>query len=151
MKVNDVSNYRQATVNDNRITKIGHIMRKTSLDEIPQFINVLLGQMSVVGPHPHMLKQTEVFSGLIDYYMMRHGIKPGVTGLAQVNGYRGETDELWKMEKQIRYDIEYIKKNGLFGGTLGLSWKQYFVGELIKMLVRKINIDINLLNFISVI
>lgn len=110
MRINDLSDIKQATANDSRITKIGHILRKTSLDEIPQFINVLLGQMSVVGPRPHMLKQTEVFSGQIVYYMFRHIIKPGVTGWAQVNGSRGETDELWKMEKRIRYDIVYIKK-----------------------------------------
>jgi len=109
MQVNNLADVLQAKAGDNRITPIGSFLRRTNLDEFPQFINVFLGQMSVVGPRPHMLKHTELYSGLIDHYLVRHYIKPGVTGWAQVNGYRGETNELWMMEKRIEYDIEYIK------------------------------------------
>jgi putative colanic acid biosysnthesis UDP-glucose lipid carrier transferase len=79
------------------------------LDEFPQFFNVFMGQMSVVGPRPHMLKHTDQYSELIDYYRVRHYVKPGITGWAQVNGYRGETDELWKMEKRVEYDMYYLE------------------------------------------
>ena len=99
---------KQATSHDARITKVGSFLRKTSLDEFPQFFNVLFGQMSIVGPRPHMLRHTEQYSELIDYYKVRHYIKPGITGWAQVNGYRGETDELWKMEKRVEYDMYYL-------------------------------------------
>jgi len=109
MQVNEHADTMQATANDTRITHIGRFMRRTNLDELPQFINVLLGQMSVVGPRPHMLKHTDHYSKLIDQYLVRHYVKPGVTGWAQVNGYRGETDELWKMEKRVEYDLEYIE------------------------------------------
>ena len=83
-------------------------MRKTNIDELPQFFNVLLGQMSVVGPRPHMLKHTEEYSALIDHYMVRHYVKPGVTGWAQVNGLRGETDTPEKILRRVRYDLHYI-------------------------------------------
>ena len=95
--------------NDPRITGIGHIIRKYSIDELPQFINVLLGQMSVVGPRPHMLKHTEEYSRLIDKYMVRHLVKPGITGWAQVTGYRGETKELWQMEGRVQRDVWYLE------------------------------------------
>ena len=94
---------------DPRITRIGHFIRKTSIDELPQFINVLLGQMSVVGPRPHMLKHTEEYSRLIDKYMVRHLVKPGITGWAQVTGYRGETKELWQMEGRVQRDVWYLE------------------------------------------
>ena len=84
-------------------------MRKTNIDEFPQFINVLKGDMSIVGPRPHMLHHTEVYGSLIDKYMVRHFSKPGITGWAQVTGYRGETKELWQMEERIRRDIWYIE------------------------------------------
>jgi len=109
MQVNASANIQQATANDNRITWIGRFIRKTNIDEFPQFFNVLWGQMSVVGPRPHMLKHTEEYSGLIEYYLTRHYIKPGITGWAQVNGYRGETDEVWKMQKRVDFDKEYIE------------------------------------------
>ena len=99
---------KQATSHDARITKVGSFLRKKILDEFPQFFNVLFGQMSIVGPRPHMLRHTEQYSELIDYYKVRHYIKPGITGWAQVNGYRGETDELWKMEKRVEYDMYYL-------------------------------------------
>ena len=110
MKVNANSDTQQATANDSRITRIGRLMRKTNMDELPQFFNVLMGQMSVVGPRPHMLKHTNDYSELIKFYLIRHYVKPGVTGWAQVNGYRGITDEVWKMEKRVQYDMAYIEE-----------------------------------------
>lgn len=109
MQVNDDADKKQATANDARISKVGAILRKYNIDELPQFINVLLGEMSVVGPRPHMLKHTDQYSALINHYKVRHYVKPGVTGWAQVNGYRGLTDELWKMEKRVDYDMDYLK------------------------------------------
>ena len=90
-------------------TKFGNFIRKTSLDELPQFINVFMGDMSIVGPRPHMVQQTQEYSELIDKYMLRHTIKPGITGWAQVNGFRGPTDELWKMEKRVELDVWYAE------------------------------------------
>lgn len=109
MTVNKESDNKQAQVNDARITSIGNFLRKSNIDEMPQFINVLLGNMSVVGPRPHMLKHTEQYSALIQHYRVRHFVKPGITGWAQVNGYRGITDELWKMEKRVEYDMDYLE------------------------------------------
>ncbi|HFO1752458.1 TPA: undecaprenyl-phosphate glucose phosphotransferase, partial [Klebsiella pneumoniae] len=99
----------QATKNDIRITRVGGFLRKTSLDELPQFFNVFLGQMSVVGPRPHAVAHNEQYRTLIQGYMLRHKVKPGITGLAQINGWRGETDTLDKMEKRIEYDLLYIR------------------------------------------
>jgi putative colanic acid biosynthesis UDP-glucose lipid carrier transferase len=99
----------QATKNDARITKVGAFLRRTSLDELPQFINVLQGQMSVVGPRPHAVAHNEEYRKAVSYYMLRHKIKPGITGWAQVNGWRGETDTLNKMEMRIKYDLDYIR------------------------------------------
>lgn len=109
MRVNDKSDTLQATKDDPRKTKFGNFLRKTSLDELPQFINVFLGEMSIVGPRPHMVQQTKEYSELIDKYMLRHTIKPGITGWAQVNGFRGPTDELWMMEKRVEYDVWYAE------------------------------------------
>lgn len=109
MRVNKDSEKVQATLNDPRKTRLGNFMRKTSIDELPQFINVLLGDMSVVGPRPHMLKHTEEYSKLIDKYMVRHLVKPGITGWAQVTGFRGETKELWQMEGRVERDIWYLE------------------------------------------
>lgn len=109
MRVNNDSHVRQASKDDDRITRIGRILRKTSLDELPQFFNVLMGNMSVVGPRPHMLKHTEHYRELVDEYMVRHYMKPGITGWAQVNGYRGETTELELMEKRVEHDIWYME------------------------------------------
>jgi putative colanic acid biosynthesis UDP-glucose lipid carrier transferase len=109
MRINEDSDEKQAEKDDPRKTKIGEFLRKTNLDEIPQFYNVLKGDMSVVGPRPHMLKHTELYSTLIDKYMVRHLIKPGITGWAQVNGYRGETKTVEQMEKRVKMDVWYLE------------------------------------------
>lgn len=109
MRVNAQADSLQATEHDPRKTKVGDFMRRTNIDELPQFINVFLGNMSVVGPRPHMLKHTEEYSILIDKYMVRHLIKPGITGWAQVNGLRGQTDQLWQMEQRVEHDVWYIE------------------------------------------
>ncbi|MBR4390134.1 MAG: undecaprenyl-phosphate glucose phosphotransferase [Prevotella sp.] len=109
MHVNKDADLQQATLDDPRKFPFGNFMRKTNLDEFPQFFNVLKGDMSIVGPRPHMLKHTEIYSGLIDKYMVRHFSKPGITGWAQVSGFRGETKELWQMEERIKRDIWYIE------------------------------------------
>lgn len=109
MKVNNESDATQATKNDARVTKLGAFMRKTSIDELPQFFNVLIGNMSVVGPRPHMLKHTEQYSALISRYMIRQFLQPGITGWAQVNGLRGETKEPMLMQKRVVHDIWYME------------------------------------------
>lgn len=125
MKVNNDANLLQASANDYRLTKLGKFMRKTNLDELPQFFNVLLGDMSVVGPRPHMLKHTEQYSKLISQYMLRHWLKPGITGWAQVNGYRGETKEVSDMEKRVEFDIWY-GENWNFYLDLRIIWLTVF-------------------------
>ena len=105
---------KQATQNDSRFTPIGAFLRRTSLDELPQFLNVLKGTMSVVGPRPHAIAHNEYYRKQIQGYMLRHKVKPGITGLAQVNGCRGETETLDKMEARIHYDLEYIKQWSLW-------------------------------------
>ncbi|WP_406671568.1 undecaprenyl-phosphate glucose phosphotransferase [Raoultella terrigena] len=102
-------NVTQATKGDSRITPVGRILRSTSLDELPQFINVFFGEMSIVGPRPHAVAHNELYRSQIQGYMLRHKVKPGITGWAQINGWRGETDTLEKMEKRIEYDLEYIR------------------------------------------
>ena len=109
MKVNAEADTKQATKNDPRITRIGSILRKTNLDELPQFINVLKGDMSVVGPRPHMLKHTEEYSKIVNNFMVRHFVKPGITGAAQANGYRGDTTDPVMMEKRVQYDLWYLE------------------------------------------
>ena len=109
MKVlEDGPTIKQATQNDERFTSIGGFLRRSSLDELPQFLQVLTGEMSIVGPRPHALAHNEEYRTLIRGYMLRHKVKPGITGWAQVNGFRGETDTLEKMEQRIRYDLDYI-------------------------------------------
>ena len=98
----------QAKRNDKRITPVGAFLRRTSLDELPQFFNVLQGRMSIVGPRPHALAHNEYYKELVESYMQRHKVKPGITGWAQVSGYRGETDTLEKMQKRVEYDLWYI-------------------------------------------
>lgn len=131
MRVNKDADTLQATKNDPRKTKWGNIMRKTNIDELPQFINVLLGDMSIVGPRPHMLKHTEEYSQLINKYMVRHFVKPGITGWSQVTGFRGETKELYQMEGRIKGDIYYIE-HWSFGLDLYIIYKtvaNVFKGE----------------------
>jgi putative colanic acid biosysnthesis UDP-glucose lipid carrier transferase len=109
MKVNVEADAKQATKDDPRITKLGMFLRKSSIDEFPQFFNVFIGSMSVIGPRPHMLKHTEEYSKLIDTFMGRHYVKPGITGLAQCMGYRGETQTVADMENRVRLDRYYIE------------------------------------------
>jgi putative colanic acid biosynthesis UDP-glucose lipid carrier transferase len=99
----------QATKEDPRVTRFGRFIRKTSLDELPQLFNVLQGKMSLVGPRPHAIAHNEMYRKLISGYMIRHKVRPGITGLAQVNGLRGETETIEKMRERVRYDLEYLR------------------------------------------
>ena len=117
----------QAKRGDSRITPLGKFLRRTSLDEFPQLINVLQGRMSLVGPRPHAVAHNEQYRKLIHGYMLRHKVKPGITGWAQVNGWRGETDTLDKMEKRIEYDLEYIR-NWSFWLDIKIIWLTIFRG-----------------------
>jgi len=119
-------NVVQAKQNDPRITKFGGFLRRTSLDELPQFINVLQGRMSIVGPRPHAVYHNEQYRKLINGYMLRHKVKPGITGLAQVNGFRGETDTLEKMKQRVEYDLQYLK-NWSLGLDLSIIFRTAFV------------------------
>lgn len=109
MRVNKDSDSKQATKNDSRVTRIGRFLRRTSLDEFPQFFNVFIGNMSIVGPRPHMLQHTNDYSKIVDQYMVRHFLKPGITGWAQVNGYRGEITEPVHIKNRVEYDIWYME------------------------------------------
>ncbi len=109
MRLNPDANIHQVRRNDKRITKIGRFLRKTSMDELPQFINVLFGEMSVVGPRPHMVSHTHMYAGRIDKFMVRHFVKPGITGLAQVSGYRGEVETENDIINRVKYDIFYLE------------------------------------------
>lgn len=109
MRVSKDADTRQATKNDDRKTRLGNFLRHTSIDELPQFWNVFKGDMSVVGPRPHMLAHTEEYRKLIGQYMVRHLVKPGITGWAQIQGFRGATDELWQMERRVDNDVWYIE------------------------------------------
>jgi putative colanic acid biosynthesis UDP-glucose lipid carrier transferase len=100
---------RQATKNDVRITRFGAFIRRTSLDELPQFFNVLQGRMSIVGPRPHAVAHNEEYRRIVKAYMVRHKVKPGITGWAQVNGQRGETDTVEKMQARVEFDLEYLR------------------------------------------
>jgi putative colanic acid biosynthesis UDP-glucose lipid carrier transferase len=100
----------QATRDDPRITRVGRFLRRTSLDELPQLINVLQGRMSLVGPRPHAIAHNEQYRKLISGYMVRHKVAPGITGLAQVNGCRGETRTIEDMQRRIEYDLEYLRQ-----------------------------------------
>jgi putative colanic acid biosynthesis UDP-glucose lipid carrier transferase len=108
MRVNAEADAKQASKGDSRITQVGAFLRQTSLDELPQFLNVLKGEMSVVGPRPHMLSHTEYYAQAIDNFMDRHQVMPGITGLAQVSGYRGETKEVAAMAQRVDADIKYL-------------------------------------------
>jgi len=108
------SDFRQAVKGDDRLTPIGGVLRRTSLDELPQLFNVLTGDMSLVGPRPHATAQDEFYSSQIEGYSLRQNVRPGITGLAQVSGYRGETETLYKMKKRIDYDNQYIQDKSLW-------------------------------------
>jgi len=114
LQVNDQADSIQVSRNDNRITRLGRIMRKTNIDELPQVFNIFLGDMSLVGPRPHMLKHTEQFSELYKEYMIRHFVKPGLTGWAQVNGFRGEIKDNEFLRKRVEYDTWYMENWSLF-------------------------------------
>lgn len=114
MKTNANANVMQATKDDDRKTRVGEFLRRTSLDEFPQFVNVLYGDMSIVGPRPHMLKHTDQYSRLIGQYMVRQLLKPGITGWAQVNGFRGETRAVEQMQRRVEHDLWYLENWSLF-------------------------------------
>ena len=127
MTVTENSNVvTQAKKNDARITPLGGFLRRTSLDELPQFINVLKGDMSIVGPRPHAVAHNEEYRKKVEFYMLRHKAKPGITGWAQINGWRGETDTLDKMEKRVEFDLHYIK-----------HWSLWFDVKIIFMTIFK--------------
>lgn len=109
MTVNENANIEQATKNDVRITKVGRFLRKTSIDELPQFFNVILGDMSVAGPRPHMISHTNMYAKKVDKFMVRHLVKPGITGLAQVSGFRGEIESDKDIINRVRFDIFYVE------------------------------------------
>ncbi|QMW06859.1 sugar transferase [Spirosoma foliorum] len=110
MTYNPQASFHQATKNDNRVTSVGKFLRKTNLDEMPQFLNVLIGDMSIVGPRPHALQHSAQFWNSMPEYRKRYRVKPGITGLAQVRGCRGETDQLMKMQHRVKYDRFYNRK-----------------------------------------
>jgi exopolysaccharide biosynthesis polyprenyl glycosylphosphotransferase len=131
MKLSADADSKQASKNDSRITPLGAFLRKTSLDELPQFFNVLVGDMSIVGPRPHMLKHTEDYCQIIHNYMVRHTVTPGITGLAQVKGYRGETKETTAMINRVNADIWYIKNWSFYLDIkiIVLTFMQVFKGH----------------------
>jgi putative colanic acid biosynthesis UDP-glucose lipid carrier transferase len=115
----------QATKNDSRLTPIGGFLRRTSLDELPQFFNVLRGEMSVVGPRPHALQHNEMYKDLLEMYMLRHRVKPGITGWAQINGHRGETDTVEKMATRVQFDLHYIQNWSLWMDIRIIIWTAF--------------------------
>lgn len=128
----DGGDVRQATRDDQRVTPVGAVLRRTSLDELPQFINVLQGRMSIVGPRPHAVAHNESYRRLIKGYMVRHKVKPGITGWAQVCGYRGETDTIEKMVKRIEFDLQYLR-------TWSLSLDLWIIVKTVLLVVRDRN------------
>lgn len=114
MKLNDKADVIQVSKYDERITRVGKFLRKSSIDEMPQFFNVLLGNMSVVGPRPHMLHLTDLYAKTVDKFMVRHLIKPGITGMAQINGFRGEIEEVSHITNRVKYDIFYLENWSVF-------------------------------------
>lgn len=116
---------KQATQNDPRITSIGSFLRRTSLDELPQFFNVLMGDMSVVGPRPHALQHNDIYKEKLEMYMLRHRVKPGITGWAQIHGYRGETDTVDKMAKRVQFDLHYIQNWSMWMDVKIIVWTAF--------------------------
>jgi putative colanic acid biosynthesis UDP-glucose lipid carrier transferase len=126
MKVcQDGAQVPQATQNDHRVTAFGRFLRRSSLDELPQFVNVLQGTMSIVGPRPHAVAHNEYYRRLIPGYMLRHKVRPGLTGWAQINGWRGETETLDKMEKRVEFDLDYLRRWSL-GFDLKIIWLTFW-------------------------
>lgn len=125
MKVNSRSDLQQATRNDDRFTRLGRFLRRSSLDEFPQFLNVFIGHMSIVGPRPHMLSHTNQYSQEVEDYMVRHFLKPGITGWAQVHGFRGEIDSVDKLRSRIRHDIWYLQNWSLWL-DVKIMWMTFF-------------------------
>jgi putative colanic acid biosynthesis UDP-glucose lipid carrier transferase len=126
MTINSDEHVRQVTLNDSRVTRLGRLLRKTSLDELPQFVNVLLGNMSIIGPRPHMLVHTSMYSKIMNEYMIRHFLKPGISGWAQVNGYRGEIKEESQLRKRIDHDIWYME-NWSIWLDLKIVWMTIYI------------------------
>lgn len=124
----DGYDFNQVVKNDPRVTRFGAFLRKNSLDELPQLFNVLIGNMSLVGPRPHPVAMNETYRKLVPGYMLRHKVKPGITGLAQLNGFRGETDTMSKVESRIKYDIAYIQ-NWSFWSDVKILWKTILSGS----------------------
>lgn len=114
MRSSHDADLKQATKNDSRVTRIGKFLRKSSLDEFPQFINVFKGEMSLVGPRPHMLKHTSDYSKVVDDYMIRQFLKPGITGWAQINGYRGEITNPEQIQMRVMKDLWYLENWSLW-------------------------------------
>lgn len=135
MILNKEANEKQATLNDRRITLAGKYLRKYSLDELPQFFNVLVGDMSIIGPRPHMLHHTKTFTEKVSFYNIRHNVKPGITGLAQTLGYRGEITDKRELHNRVRLDLFYIQKWS-FGFDLYLIIKTFLLLIHIKRNVR---------------
>lgn len=125
MRVNAEAHKKQASRNDPRITRLGRFLRKSNLDELPQFFNVLMSDMSVVGPRPHMLKHTEDYSKLVNQFMVRQFLKPGITGWAQMNGYRGETKTIDQMESRVAHDLWYLENWSLWLDTKIIAMTAY--------------------------
>ncbi|MBV8623012.1 MAG: undecaprenyl-phosphate glucose phosphotransferase [Herbaspirillum sp.] len=128
----DGANVQQATKGDARLTKIGGFLRKSSLDELPQFVNVLQGRMSIVGPRPHAVAHNELYRKQIKGYMLRHKVKPGITGWAQVNGLRGETETLDKMKARIEFDLEYLRR-------WSLSFDLWIIVQTVSLVLKREN------------
>ena len=131
--LDDGDSIEQARKQDPRITPLGALLRRSSLDELPQFFNVLQGTMSIVGPRPHAVAHNEMYRKLIKGYMLRHKVKPGITGWAQVNGYRGETETLEKMKARIDYDLEYLR-------NWSLRLDLYIIAKTVKVLLKNENV-----------
>jgi|688.fasta_scaffold33885_4 putative colanic acid biosynthesis UDP-glucose lipid carrier transferase len=131
MRVNKTSEHIQATKNDTRVTKIGYFIRKTSLDEFPQFLNVFLGDMSIVGPRPHMIKHTSDFSKMVKHYMVRQFLKPGITGWAQINSFRGEITHPNQLKLRIQSDLWYLENWNIWLDIriIFLTFYQVFIGD----------------------
>ncbi len=125
MKFEPETDFKQATKGDLRVTKVGAFLRKSSLDELPQLLNVLMGEMAIVGPRPHAIPMNKEFAEKMEYFMCRHMVKPGITGLAQAKGFRGEIIDLFDMNARLRYDLFYIKNWSFLFDIKIILWTFY--------------------------